>query len=58
MEPTQRRALSYFLFFGMPAALVVVSALQGILLGMLGGMVWLGVGVLFASPAAAHDGAP
>ena len=53
MDEFLRRSLGYFLFFIVPAAVVAFSAWAGAIIGILGGMVWLGVGVLFALPQSA-----
>jgi len=53
MDEFLRRTLGYFFFFIAPAAVITYSAWVGTIIGMLGGMLWLGVGILFALPPSA-----
>jgi hypothetical protein len=49
-----RKSLSYFFLFIAPALVIVGSALSTFLFGMLAGIVWLGIGVFFATPQPAQ----
>ena len=53
MDEFLRRTLGYFFFFIAPAAVITYSAWVGTIIGMLGGMLWLGVWILFALPPSA-----